>query len=242
MASQVLTDCKLWLAGFDLSGRLNALGLQVASELQDATTFGNDTRIHTGGLQTIQAQHEGYWEGGADKVDEVLFSRIGTQSVPMTACPTAGADGETAFTFRSTLSEYTPRGVVGELFAFGVSGQGAAGEPLVRGTVLLNGTKAASGTGTAFNLGSVPAGKSVYGALHVFGGSGTAPTLDVKVQSDDGSGFLSPIDRLTFAQQTGKGSDWQSAAGAITDTWWRISYAIGGTTPSFPFLVVVGIR
>jgi hypothetical protein len=56
------------------------------------------------------------------------------------------------------------------------------------------------------------------------------------------SGFPSPATRLTFAQKTAAGYEFKSAAGAITDDWWRVDWTIGGTaTPTFSFVVAVGI-
>jgi len=63
------------------------------------------------------------------------------------------------------------------------------------------------------------------------------------VQSDDAQAFLSPTDRITFAQATAIGAQWATpVSGAITDDWWRLSYTIGGTNPSFMVIVVVGIQ
>jgi hypothetical protein len=243
MAPLVLTDSKLYCASFDLSGDINAMALTYGADMLDATTFGNSTRINKAGLKTVVAQHEGFWNAdGTDQVDDVVFSRIGTADIPVTICPTTGADGEPAYLFQSVHSAYTPGGTVGEMLAFTVNMEGSNGKPLVRGTVMHPATaRTATGNGTVRQLGAVSATQSVYGSLHVIAASGTTPTLDVTVRSDDGSGFGSPTTRLTFAQKTAIGSDWQSAAGAITDDHWRITYTIGGTNPSFTFVVAVGI-
>lgn len=243
MASQLLTDAKLYVASFDVSGDMNALSLTYGADMLDATTFGNSTRINKAGLKTVVAQHEGYWNSdGTDQADDVFFPRIGTADVPVTICPTTGADGEPAYIFQSVHSAYTPGGTVGEMLAFSVNMEGSNGKPLVRATVLHPATaRTATSTGTARQLGAVSATQTLYGALHVIAASGTTPTLDVVVQSDNASNFPSATSRLTFAQQTAIGSDWQSAAGAITDDWFRVSYSIGGTNPSFTFVVAVGI-
>lgn len=243
MASQILQDAKLYVASFDMSGDMNALALEYSAEMRDATTFGNDTRINKGGLKSIVGSAEGFWDSdGTDGPDDVFFSRIGTQNVPVTVCPTDGSDGERAFIFRALHSEYSPGATVGDLLAFSVSMEGSDGAPLVRGTLLQPaGAETATGTGTGRELGAVSATQSLYGALHVIAASGTSPTLDVLVQSDVDNTFASPVTALTFTQKTAIGSDWQTAAGAITDTWFRVSFTIGGTSPSFSFIVAVGI-
>ena len=82
----------------------------------------------------------------------------------------------------------------------------------------------------------------MFAALHVLSASGTSPTLDVVLQSDDNSGFSSAVSRITFTQATGITSQWSTLAGAQTDDYWRASYTIGGSaTPTFTFALVIGI-
>lgn len=94
------------------------------------------------------------------------------------------------------------------------------------------------------NMGAVTASQFLYGALHVFPTvDGTNPTLDVVVQSDTAQAFPSATTQMTFATKTAVGSQFAApVAGAITDTWWRLSITVGGTsTPQFPILVVLGV-
>jgi len=76
----------------------------------------------------------------------------------------------------------------------------------------------------------------------VIAASGTTPTLDVTIESDDAEGMASATTRLTFTQATATTSEWQELAGAVTDDWWRAAWTIGGGSPSFTAVVVVGIR
>lgn len=241
MASQILQDAKLYIASYDLTGDMNALALTYSAEMRDATTFGNDTRVNTGGIKSVVAQHEGLWRAEGDGPDDVIFSRVGAQDVPVTISPTDGGDGARAFMFRAVHSEYSPGGSVGDLLAFSVSMEGSDGAPLVRGTILQPaGAKTASGTGVGRQLGAVTSAQRLYGSLHVISAS-AGDTLDVVIQSDVDNTFGTPVPALTFNQQTAIGSDWQSAAGPVSDTWYRVSFTIGGTSPSFSFIVAVGI-
>ena len=144
--------------------------------------------------------------------------------------------------FPALLAEYSPGAAVGELFAFNISAGGC--DLLARGTVLENAVKTATANGTARNLGAVGAAQKLYAGMHVLAVSGTNPTLDMIIQSDDAEGFLSSANRITFAQKTAIGSQWATpVAGAITDTWWRCAYTIGGTdNPSFTVVVVLAIQ
>lgn len=237
MAKQVLTNAKVFLDGSDLSGYLNAVAINYSAEMLDDTAFGDDTKSSLGGLKAVTAQHEGFWNSPHD---EALFGLIGYQNKPMTVCPDAGAAGDRAFFFNSELAEYSPGGAHGELYAFSVSANSSG--DLVRGEILINASAAiASGNGAGANLGAVSAGQKLYAALHVLSAS-AADTLDVTIESDIDNTFTSAVDQIVFTQATDEGGQYAEKAGPITDTWFRIKYTIGGTSPSFDFVVAVGIR
>jgi hypothetical protein len=241
MTTLVLKDQKLYFDGFNLTGDMNAIAINYSADMIDETTFGDSTHTMKGGLKTATMAHEGFWEGGTDKVDDVLFTNIGVADKPITVGVETGADGELAYMMEAILAEYTPGGSVGELFAFSVAAE-ASEEGLVRGTIMHTATQIASGNGTARQLGAVSTSQKVFAALHVIAASGSSPTLDVIVQSDDAGGFPSAVSQLTFAQATEIGGQFLSKAGAIADDFWRVNFTIGGGSPSFTFIVVIGIQ
>ena len=241
MAIEVLKNQKLWFGGYDFTGRMNALALESGVELQDGTVFGDTARRRLAGLKSVIANHEGYFD--AELVDKPLFDAIGIVDQPMTFGPVDGVEGSLAYTFAAIIGQYSPGGQVGELFAFTVSAEGSDGSELIRGTLMHNAARTVTADGTARQLGAVSASQKLYAALHVITVAGSTPTLDVKVQSDDASGFPSPTDRITFTQKTAIGAKWATpVAGVIDDDWWRITWTIGGGSPSFTFVVVVGIQ
>jgi len=242
MAVQVLTDVRTYLGAYDVSGDLTATALTYGSELQDDTTFGDTTRSRTGGLKTVSLTNEGLWSGGTGLVDAVLWSDIGVADVPVTVVPGGETLANPCYLFRAIHGEYSPGATIGELLRFSVTAEGSGGVGAVRGELLHVGSETVTGVETGAVLGLLGAGQTMYAALHVLTVSGTNPTLDVIIQSDE-AGFGSPTSRITFAQATGITSEWASLAGAIaTDTYWRASWTIGGTdTPTFEFIVSVGI-
>ncbi len=175
--------------------------------------------------------------------DATLWSYLGVAGVPKSVVR-GTADGSLAYLMRGIPLSYTPiEGNAGDLAMGRISGQSSTG-PVIRGKLLHPGSTArtTSGTGTGRQLGAVIAGKSLYAALHVLSVSGTStPTITVAVQSDDNAGFTSATDRVTFTPATAKGYQWGSVAGAVTDDYWRVSFVISGTTPSFTFAVTAGI-
>jgi hypothetical protein len=174
--------------------------------------------------------------------DGILFSYLGTADV-VKSFVTASAEGSTAYLMRGIPLAYTPlEGDVGSLAMGKISGKSSTG-PVIRGRQLHAGsaTRTSSSAGTEWELGALSATQTLYAALHVISVSGTNPTLAVKVQSDT-TGFGSATDRLTFTTATDRSYEWKQATGAITDTFFRASWVIGGTdTPTFKFIVTCGI-
>ncbi len=243
MAQQIYSNCKLWLAQYDLSGYMNALGINDNPDMLDNTVFGNTAKSRKKGLSAVAANHEGLWDGTAE---DAIWNDFNATTIPMTISPVTGAEGDPAYSFLAQTAEYSLGGAVGELLKFTVKAENA-GSGLVRGLILFNDTKDASSTGTAYELGAITAGQTMYAALHVISAS-ASDTLDVIIQSDNLQAFGDPQTRITFNQVAlgagGGGTyEWQTYAPAAgqTDIWWRIGYTIAGAAPSFTFVVFAGI-
>lgn len=217
------------------------MALNYGADMLDVTTFNDNAKRRIAGLFDVSVDLQGFYQAGAnpDLIDKILWDKLALQDEIMTVCPTIGAAGEVAYFTKVIEATYTPGGSVGEVFPFSVEAQGT--ERLIRGIVAETGTRTASGNGTARNLGAVAAGKKLYAAMHVLAVSGTTPTLDVTIESDDAETFLTPITRITFSQATAIGAQWKEVAGPITDTWFRPVFTIGGTTPSFTLVLLLGI-
>ena len=243
MAVQQISDLSLLDGGYQLAGHAKGVTLAVDVAALDTTpvsTTGWVTLI--GGAKTVNvdmtlmADPEAGWDGQT-------FANLGVADIPRSLCA-GSADGSVAWLMRGIALSYVPvEGEPAGLAMARITGRSSTG-PLARGRLLhpTSVARTSSSVGTGRQLGAVVAGKTLYVALHVLTASGTAPTLDVVLQSDDNSGFTSPTTQVTFSQRTTTGTHaFGSVAGAITDSHWRISYTIAGTTPSFTFAVVAGI-
>lgn len=237
MATLILKNPLIAVGDIDASGDLSSGQLSYSADEVDDTRFGMDTHIVVGGLKTVAAQMSGRWEGGDGRIDQRMFDQLNTEA-PLSFTPTRG-DGDIAYLMRSARLSYSPGASVGERLDFEAN-VNARGD-LVRGRLLHDGQQSASGVGTAVQLGAVGSDETLYAALHVVAASGTAPTLDVSVESDDASGFASPVSRITFAQATGRTAEFASLAGPVADDWFRVNFALGGTNPSFTFIVTLGV-
>ena len=243
MAIDYWHDMSVLEGGVELAGHGKSVNLSVEVTPLDTTsiaTAGWVTLIGGNKTATVDLELMADFAAGFDLQ---AFSNLGAADIPRSIC-TATADGSVAYLMRGITVGYTPlEGEAGALAGARISGRSSTG-PLARG-MLLHPTATArtsSSVGTGRQLGAVSATQRMYASLHVLTASGTLPTLDVKVQSDDNASFTSATDRITFSQRTTSASyDFGSVAGAITDDYWRISYTIAGTNPSFIFAVTAGI-
>jgi predicted metalloprotease len=80
----------------------------------------------------------------------------------------------------------------------------------------------------------------VTAALHIFAVSGSTPSVTVTVQSSATQGG-SYTTRATFTAATAVGSQYVSAAISTTDQWWRATFTISGTSPSFTAAVSAAV-
>lgn len=240
MATLVWKDCKIFWHEFNLSAYHNELTLNPSVEILDATKYGDSWRTRDSGLATWEASASGFWDAGAGDPDTELYGDLAVANRIITLSPT-GTDGDPAYFAYCILGNYSPVGqTVGELMRFTWNAYGE-GE-LYRGTIMHNNTRIASGNGSGRQLGALSATQTMYAALHCTSAS-AGDTLDVVIQSEVDNNWGTPTNQITFTQVSGgtETAEIKSKAGAVTDTWWRVNYTIGGVDPSFTFIVTLAI-
>lgn len=235
MATIVLSDSSIWIAGYEITDAAGSLALDTQVDAPECTNFGSSGwREYLPGMKSATFGVEGYMDIGANLADDALFSRMGLGDQVISISPQGGAEGEIAYFARCTQGQYSVGGTLGEVAPFSLGAQ--ADDTVVRGTVLHYGEETNTHNGTALQLGA--AASRIYAALHVFSGTGD---IDVKVQSDDNSGMTSPTDQITFTQvgtATARSFEWASASGAVADDYWRMTATFTGTRK---WAVVLGI-
>lgn len=244
----VLYSARLFTGGADLTTFNNKIAILAGRESKDVTTFlpEDDPDVGwkkvIGGLASASIAASGHWEAGdAGKLDDVAWAQLGGQSA-WTACRKSTSVGSLAWLMRGVEGTYQLLGQVGEVAPWSL--ETASSWPAVRGVVGHPPATArtATGTGTAVEVGAVSATQNLYAALHVLSVAGTStPTITVKIASDVDGTFASPTDQLTFTAATAVGGQITRVPGAIADTFYRVAWTISGSSPSFLFLVSLGI-
>lgn len=239
-----LNDVGIFVAGYDLRGSVNKLDLSAKLDTEDVTTFastdanGKIWQEVTGGITGASVKAEGFADFSGAESDS--FSRLGyNDALSVMAGTTVGS---TAYLTNLQRGKFAILGKVGAVCPWSI--EGSSTWPLVRGQLAhAPGTaRTSNGSGTALVLGARSATQRLYAALHVYGASGAAPTLDVVIESDATDGFGSPTTQLTFSQaSTVSGQASRASVGAETDTYYRAKWTVGGANPSFLFAVTFGI-
>jgi hypothetical protein len=247
LSPQVLTDCRIYIATADATGVSNKIEYSVEYEELDRTTFASGgAKERCGGLADMSANIGHFWQAGdLSMPDDTFWANLGVATVPLTVIPTSGAVGTLAYVTRVLECSYKPMGEVGKLLSATVDLKGTW--PVARGAVLHpQGTaRTATGTGTAQQLGALSSAQSLYVTYHLLSitADSGSPTLTVKIQSDDNSGFTSATDRGTFTVSSALDGQTMKIDGAITDDYWRAAWTVAGgaTNPSVLFAVAAGI-
>lgn len=243
MSTYAATSHTTWVAGYDMTGDSNKLTLNTAVEAKDRTVFGNVARNRVGGLRSVEASVDGFWDAATGAVDPTVFAALG--GLQVVTHTVAGVQGDRAYFYQAKTLTYEMFDAVGEMVPFsldvvGARGNGSLSVGAIPGRLLApKGAVSATGAvGSHYQLGAVAAGQHIYGAVHVFT-PGTTVTL--VLESDDNSAFSSATTRATVGPLTAAGGSWATrVAGSITDTYWR--WRVTAITGTFTLAAVAGIR
>jgi hypothetical protein len=123
VAKFVATDYNVTINGSPFSSSLAAVTLDITSEEQETTAFGNDFRTRIGGLKDGSLTLDFHQDFGAGSVDATLFPLLGTQATVVIK-PTSGTVNATnpSYTALCLVTQYQPfASNVGELATLSVT-------------------------------------------------------------------------------------------------------------------------
>jgi hypothetical protein len=246
MVKMVLTNVREFHGQADLTESTNKVEVTSNVQTKDTTTYGSGGwKEFKGGIFSTEIKDSGFFEAGFDSApDDTVWAALGSATLPYTVGPTGATDGALAYLTRALRKKHgVLEGSIGDVA--GWSGELTGSWPMVRGAVAHPpGTaRTADGDGTGVNLGTVTAAQHLYACLHVLSVSGTLPEITVAVESAPDNTFASPTTMLTFAPASAPGGQALRVPGSASgDTWWRATWTITGTLPSFLFLASFGVH
>jgi len=252
MAVKVLYQADILLDGVAASTESNKVKVSYSQEVKDFTAFQDTNRKYLPSLATVQASAEGYYQTGAGLTVNLLESKFPALSSFTATTVTIGdtttvGDFVDIFQAVPILLEYA--GKDGEILPFSFDTRNAGARGGVRATRLFRSSlqTASSNQGTAVNLGAVTATQGFYAALHILQTTGTTAGVAFSLISAASSSLTGATTRYTFTPGTSAvGAQFvtSTSAGAITDTWWALSWAgfPAGATQGFTASLSVGIQ
>lgn len=239
MGTFVVKGRPTFLGEQNLGDYAHAIATDYGAEEQDETVLTDSTRKLKGGLFTFGFSMDCYYDAA---VEELTIADVG-QGVPLSFATVDGTVGEVAYLINCREFISSPLNAsVGDMAGLNISGNAA--DKLIRGYVAANRISSpvtASANSLDAQIGAVSADQRVYAAIHILSASGSSPTIQPVIQSDDNGSFTSATNRITFSEFGVAGSQFKSVAGAITDDYWRCHLLVGGGSPSFTCAVTVGI-
>lgn len=249
MAAFALTDTSIYAGALDASCFGNTVELTMDGETVDATTFcSGGWRVMIPGLETWSASFGGPQDLAATTAantntpDEVYQLTVGS-SYPLMFVPAGAAEGSVAYGSNGQLNMYVPlTGSIGDLAEHNTQwGPATTNQPLVRGVLAAKQTLTVSANGPGHSLGTVSASQRLYAGIHFLTAGGTSPSCTAIVESDFGTSFASPVTVMTFTAAIGRGAQWASVPGPISDDNFRFKFTVSGTSPSFQVRGFIGI-
>ena len=226
MAFKGAKNARLYIKGYDMSGRSNRMTPTLAREFEDVTCFSDAGHKWFPKFTKDGFEFSGFYDAASGNITEIMNTLRTATSVGI-CCILLGPN-------------QSDDAVCGE----GVWQEGYSIEMPILGMLTLNGSfqfegavdvgivlqvkaqKTADGNGTGVDQ-TAPSSAGATAFLQVFE-CGAGDALIVKVQDDDNAGFLSPNDLITFTIANGITAERKTASGTI-QRYVRVVWA--GTLP-----------
>lgn len=236
MAVQIVQALPLWLGSTKLRALARSVELTLDREAVEQTTFADSTKVHAAGIRSVSVSATAI----ADAIQGISPpSPLDVSPSLITIGRDSEADGASIFAFVCRMTSLSFGGSVGDALEPSMelaAEYSAGGSGLILAPAA---TRTVSGTGTGRQFGALATGASALVGVHVFSVAGTSPSLSVTLQTDDASAFASPTAVKTVGPISTIGGYYDVVIGPVTDTWWRATWTISGTSPSIEFAIII---
>ncbi len=100
------SKARLYIAGYDLTGFLKGVKAPAEIDKAEVTTLNKTSRCYIPGLQTATLSAEGFYDGSAGAIDDVLRQITGLASAVMAHLPAGDGIGKTAVCMDAIETSY----------------------------------------------------------------------------------------------------------------------------------------
>jgi hypothetical protein len=240
MAAEILLNPGLYVGGARVSSAFNKAMIDGDAALVEMTGFGSTSRKFLKTVLSALASATGFYD---PVVEAVLDTEWRSAAGHVFTALKEDNPGMPAWLMLNNLQSVGRGGVIDGASTMLWSAQANGAPAVCRGkSSLRNDALAATGAGTAVQLGATLATENIYAHLHVFSVSvGGTPQVTVKIQSDNASNFPSPTDIGTFVLASAVGAQRIVIPGPFTDDWYR-AFATINSAGTFGLMVALSRR
>ena len=232
---------------FDLSGVSNSADLEFSEPPGEVTAFADVDATFVEGKATFRFNINGRFSTASPNYDGEMFIDLTSAQRRVGIYPGGDTEGEFGYEGRTNITA-SPR-VSETPSAIALHVEWIGDQAVARTALIYKDTAVASTeNGSKFQVGAVAAAETAVGVLRLLaapGGSGSNDCV-VTIQSDANASAGGETTRLTFTtlNQTSVAlSEVKEAAGAFTDSWWRVVVTIsGGGSRTFNLVITLGAR
>lgn len=223
---------RVYLAAYDISGRVNRYGISLPREFGECTGMGDTGRKRSPTLHNNSFNLEAYYDVASGNITEIMNTLRSTSAVA-SLCFGAAQEDKAIAGYGALQESYDTEIPIDGLVR--ISSVFRFSDLAVDGYVLqAKATKTSDGNGDGVDDGAQSTdGAEAY--LHVFSCGGD-DALIVKVQDDDNDSFTSPNDLITFTTANGATSERATASGTV-QRYVRVTWS-GTPTYSASFAVI----
>ena len=246
MGRLVAGGSRIYVDEFDYSGVVNSIGIDTTNVIADVTAFSDTDATLVEGKPGFSITLNGLYSASSPDYDGEMFADLTSSDRLITISPSiAAATGGVCYFGQGDITSMPITSAIGDAVLLNVTWNG--NKPLTRGKFgYVDTAMVETGSGTGYELGKISTTKQLIMFQHVLSVSGTnTPTITTTVYSDTQADMLGSASLIaTFTgvtDVTGATSEREVAVTASDDTFYRATFTISGTDPSFSVIFAMGL-
>lgn len=194
-------NCRIYIAGYDISGKSNKFSVPMRVAHKDVTGFGEDGHRWYPLLKDDSFNFNAFYDTDTDGVQACLKSLRGNTEAVIAILLGNTVEDEAIGGYGALQEVYGLDAPIGDMLALRSSFRVEGGFVLDYKLHLAKATQTSDGNSSTIDNGS-SSSDGCEAILQVFS-CGADDALIVKVQDDDNPVFTSPFDRITFTTANG---------------------------------------
>jgi hypothetical protein len=196
--------------GCKLTDYLNSIETSISADTAETTTFGLTAKTYVAGVKDATLSGEGFFDGSAGAVDEVLAAALASESVEWTWYPQGDTLNNYGYAMLGINTNYTVTSTIDDAAKISVESQSIVGAERVQSLHALA-TRTSTWTGTTQDNGALSSnGGSAY--LQVTAATGT---IEVSIRHSDDDFDADDEELVAFTAVTGVTSQRVTFTGTV---------------------------